>query len=274
MDSTIPAAITSAARAFGSSPALVEPGAERLDYEQLLAEVRRVARALIAAGLQPGDRLALWAPNSAQWVLAALGASYAGVTLVPVNTRFTGVEALDVIRRSGARGLVVVGPFLGTDRLAALRAAAAGSPLAGPDVQLPAGTPLPGHDVQLPAGTPLPGLIVQLPGGWPEFLAGGDAIDDREADARAAAVEPDAVADILFTSGTTGRSKGVMSAHRQSLAVAAAWAGIAGLTPTTATWWSTRSSTASASRPASWPAWSAAPPSCRRRCSTCRARGR
>jgi acyl-CoA synthetase (AMP-forming)/AMP-acid ligase II len=199
---TIPAALASAAREFGSAPAL-----EGLGWDRLFAEARRVARALIAGGIGPGDRLALWAPNSAPWVLTALGASYAGATLVPVNTRFTGVEALDVIHRSGARGLVVTGPFLGADRLAALRAAAEEE------------------------GIPLPRLVVTIPEGWDDFLAGGDSVPEREADARAAAVRPDDVADILFTSGTTGRSKGVMSAHRQSLSVAAAWAGTAGLTP-------------------------------------------
>ncbi|MFI5889683.1 FadD3 family acyl-CoA ligase [Actinoplanes sp. NPDC051513] len=202
MTSTIPANLIGAARDFGTAPAL-----ERLTYEELLAEVRRVARALIAGGLRPGDRLALWAPNSAQWVLAALGASYASLTLVPVNTRFTGVEALDVIHRSDARGLFVVGPFLGVDRLEALRAAAAEE------------------------GIPLPQLVVQVPSGWDEFLSRGATVPESEADARAAAVTPDDVADVLFTSGTTGRSKGVMSAHRQSLAVAAAWAAIAGLSP-------------------------------------------
>ncbi|GAA2687554.1 FadD3 family acyl-CoA ligase [Actinoplanes palleronii] len=209
MASTIPAAVARAAHDFGSTPAV---GA--LTYKNLLAMVRRVARALIAGGLRPGDRLALWAPNSAEWVLTALGVSYAGGTLVPVNTRFTAVEALDVIRRSRARGLVVVGPFLGADRLALLRAAAD----SGPDER--------GRPRQAGA---LPELIVSIPDGWADFLARGDAVPASEADARAEAVTPDDVADILFTSGTTGRSKGVMSAHRQSLDVAAAWAGIAGL---------------------------------------------
>ena len=70
-----------------------------------------------------GDRVAIWSPNTHHWVLGALGALHAGATLVPVSTRFTGHEALDVIGRSGARALIVAGPFLGTDRLAALRAA-------------------------------------------------------------------------------------------------------------------------------------------------------
>ncbi|WP_026185121.1 FadD3 family acyl-CoA ligase [Salinispora pacifica] len=204
---SIPAALHRAAREFSSAPALVEPGVAQLSYAELRAEARHVARALIAAGLRPGDRLALWAPNSTQWVLAALGASYAGLTLVPVNTRFTGIEALDVIHRSGASGLVVVDPFLGTDRLATLRAAATAE------------------------GKQLPRLVVQVPSGWEEFVSRGGSVPELEADARAAAVNPDDLSDILFTSGTTGRSKGVMSAHRQSVAVAAAWADIARLTP-------------------------------------------
>ncbi|GLW29429.1 FadD3 family acyl-CoA ligase [Actinoplanes regularis] len=202
MTSTIPVAVARAAATFGPAPALGP-----LSYGSLLGEVRRVARALIAGGLRPGDRLALWAPNSPEWVLTALGVGYAGGTLVPVNTRFTGVEALDVLQRSDARGLVVVGPFLRADRLAAVTAVAAEE------------------------GVALPPLIVSIPDGWDEFLASGDAVPESEADARAAAVSPDDVADILFTSGTTGRSKGVMSAHRQSLAVATAWAEIAGLGP-------------------------------------------
>ncbi len=81
-----------------------------------------IARVLYADGVAPGDRVAIWSPNTHHWVLGALGTLCAGATLVPVNTRFTGPEALDVISRSGARVLIVAGPFLGTDRLAALRA--------------------------------------------------------------------------------------------------------------------------------------------------------
>ncbi|BCJ41217.1 acyl-CoA synthetase [Actinoplanes ianthinogenes] len=238
MTSTIPAALARAAASFGSAAALGP-----LSYRELLGEVRRVARALIAGGLRPGDRLALWAPNSVEWVLTALGVSCAGGTLVPVNTRFTGVEALDVVRRSDARALVVVGPFLGTDRLAALVAAAAEEGVALPRliVTLPVDaegrTPSSAAERDPRAGRDpadrdaRTGRDAAAPDGWAAFLAAGESVPGSEADARAAAVSPDDVADILFTSGTTGRSKGVMSAHRQSLAVAAAWAGIAGLGP-------------------------------------------
>ena len=130
MELTIPGAVASAAREFGDAPALAElagrpwagrpsvwAGRPRLSYRELDERVTAVAAALIAAGVAPADRVAIWAPNDCYWVLAALGALSAGATLVPVSTRFTGPEALDVISRSGARALFVAGDFLGTDRL-------------------------------------------------------------------------------------------------------------------------------------------------------------
>jgi HIP---CoA ligase len=203
---TIPAAVTAAAQQFGAATAVRDEGGAALSYADLRARVRDVARALIGQGVEPGDRVAIWLPNSWHWVVAGLGTVYAGATLVPVNTRFTGAEALDVIARSRARVLLLTGPFLGTDRLALLEEAAR-------------------H-----AGTPLPGRIVVIPDDWDTFVASGGAAPESAADARAAAVSPDDVSDILFTSGTTGRSKGAMSAHRQSLGVARAWAERAGLT--------------------------------------------
>ena len=146
MELTIPGAVASAAREFGDAPALAgaafagaafagaaladaalaDPGPDglRLSYRELGERVTAVAAALVAAGVAPSDRVAIWAPNDCYWVLAALGALSAGGVLVPVSTRFTGHEALDVISRSGSRALFVAGDFLGVDRLAALRAAA------------------------------------------------------------------------------------------------------------------------------------------------------
>jgi HIP---CoA ligase len=223
VDLTVPAAVASAAREFGDAPALVEPGGPRLSYRQLHERVRVVARALIAGGVAPGDTVAIWSPNTHHWVLAGLGALYAGARLVPVNTRFTGPEALDVIGRSRARALIVAGPFLGTDRFAALRAAAVDIPNA--PAQGGTGSPIPALVVRIPVepdgpeGAPGEGVIE-----WADLddLAGPVPAD--AAGERAAAIAPDDVSDILFTSGTTGRSKGAMSAHRQSLAVARAWA--------------------------------------------------
>ena len=248
MELTIPAAVASAARDFGDATALAEPGGPRLSYRELHEQVTGVASAFIAGGVAPGDRVAIWSPNTHHWVLAALGALYAGATLVPVNTRFTGPEALDVVSRSGARALIVAGRFLGADRLAALRAAAEEEKTTIRQNAKPASQCLDqlGLIVRVPveadlradpvartsataAGTPASGLADGAIG-WAEFQDRAAEVPAALADARAAMVQPEHVSDILFTSGTTGRSKGAMSAHRQSLAVARAWAECARLT--------------------------------------------
>jgi acyl-CoA synthetase (AMP-forming)/AMP-acid ligase II len=205
--STIPAAVRRAAHEFGTAEAIAD-GDVRISFAQLLDEVRDHARFLIGSGVEAGDRVAVWAPNTHHWVIAALGAHYAGATLVPINTRYTGHEALDILRRTHAAALVVIGPFLGTDRLAQLREAAA------------------------PEGLPHLKVVVRIPtddSAKPDDVVDWDErstdVPAHEADARADKVAADDVSDILFTSGTTGRSKGVLSAHRQVLDVAHAWAG-------------------------------------------------
>jgi acyl-CoA synthetase (AMP-forming)/AMP-acid ligase II len=206
---TIPAAVARAAREFGDAEALADPGGPRLSYRSLAEQVEGVAASLISAGVDPGDRVAVWGPNDFRWVLAALGTLGAGATLVPVSTRFTGPEALDAIDRSGARALFVAGDFLGVDRLGALTQAAAGEGGEG------------GALDRL-------GLVVRLPEEWDAFLQAGSTAEARR---RAAEVRPGDVSDIMFTSGTTGRSKGAMTSHERSLGVARAWAGCAGLSP-------------------------------------------
>ena len=205
---TIPAALVRAAREFGDAEAIVD-GGTRLTFTQLLDEVRIAARCYVACGVDPGDRVAVWAPNTYHWVVAALGAHYAGAVLVPINTRYTGHEALDILRRTRATALMGTEPFLGVDRMAQLCAAA------GPD-GLPDLRTRVAMDLDAPfADTKIgPGVIGELAASVPVAVV----------EARAAAVRADDVSDILFTSGTTGRSKGVCSAHRQVVDVARAWA--------------------------------------------------
>lgn len=206
---TIPAALAGASSRFGDAEALVD-GPVRLSWRQLHQHVRTAARALIAEGVGPGDRIALCSPNTHHWVIAALATTYAGATLVPVNTRFTAAETADLLSRTKASVLVVAGEFLGRDRLAELRAGR---------------HPVPATVIHIPldAVEEPPGVIA-----WDDLEARADAVPD--ADLRAAEVGPDEVSDILFTSGTTGRSKGAMSAHRQALGVARAWADLGEVT--------------------------------------------
>ncbi|WP_290053797.1 FadD3 family acyl-CoA ligase [Amycolatopsis solani] len=205
---TIPAVVRDAAAKFGSAEALVDGGL-RLGFDQLLERVQTVARAFAARGVEPGDRVAIALPNTHHWVLTALGALYAGATLIPVNTRFTAAETVDLLGRGRAKALVGAADFLGADRHAAIRATGAELPDLGTVVRVPLEQP---HQ-------PVDGTL-----GWDEFLGLAERVPVADAEARADAVRPDDVSDILFTSGTSGRSKGVLSAHRQAVGVAAAWA--------------------------------------------------
>jgi len=148
----------------------------------------------MAAGLGAGDRAAIWAPNRWEWVVTMLGLHRAGVVVVPLNTRFKGEEAADILERSGARLLFTVRGFLGVDY---------------PEM-------LAGHR------TLLERTVVFDSADWDEFL------DDRS-DATPPAVAESDLSDIIFTSGTTGRPKGVMSTHGQTVGVFRAWADIVGL---------------------------------------------
>jgi len=125
---TIPALLQTAARRFGPGRA-VEDGETRLTYAELLEEARTFGAALVESGIERGDRVAIWACNRVEWIVAVLGLSLAGAVLVPVNTRFKGREAADILLRSGARALVTVTDFLQTDYVAMLRASSTELPI-------------------------------------------------------------------------------------------------------------------------------------------------
>jgi acyl-CoA synthetase (AMP-forming)/AMP-acid ligase II len=111
---TIPEMVLSVGDRFGDSEAVVD-GAVRLSFRELVERVRVAAGAFHEFGIAKGDRVAIWAPNSAEWIIAAFGLLTAGGVLVPVNTRFKAEEAADVITRSGARAVLVQKGFLGQD---------------------------------------------------------------------------------------------------------------------------------------------------------------
>lgn len=188
---TIPAAVVRAAKRFGDREAVVD-GRVRWTWAQLRERVRRCAGLLLAEGIRPGDRVAICSPNTHHWIVAALGTLHIGAVLVPINTRFTGPEMKHILERTDARALFVAASFLGVDRLALLQDAGA----------------------KLPE-TVLP-IDLDQPAVWDADTTG---VDDL-----AAAVRPADISDILFTSGTTGRSKGAMTAHHQAVSVAEAWA--------------------------------------------------
>ena len=192
MVDTVPAVLRAAAERHADRSAYVE-GDRVVTFAELLGHVQATARGYASLGLSPGDRLVLWAPNSIDWVIAALATSYAGGTLVPANSRYTAHEVADLVERTDAKLVVLADGFLDRTQRADL-------------------TPL------VPGRTLID--VADLP-----------SSDGPDVEERADAITPDDVADILFTSGTTGKPKGAMSAHRQTIGVARAWAEVAGIRP-------------------------------------------
>lgn len=206
---TIPQALARAAREVPDTEAVVD-GDTRLTYAALATGVARATRAFDALGVGKGERIAVWAPNGERWISIALGALAAGVVLVPVNTRYKGEEARWILAESRARLLFVEDGFLGNDYLAMLGADPTGTVPGLPDLR---------------------GVVtldeVAVPGttGWADFLAAGDTRSVPDT-ARVSAEDP---ADVLFTSGTTGRPKGVECTHGQNVRTFEAWCARTGL---------------------------------------------
>ncbi len=191
---TIPHAAAQAARRWGDAPAVLEKG-ETWSFNQLWSQCRAAASAMLAHGLGEGDRVAIWAPNCREWVVAAVGAMTAGATIVPLNTRLKGLEAGDILRRTHARMLFTVRSFLGIDYPALIE----------------------GQDL------PDLGEALLLDQGFDTFLASGNGAQDPAVDEALAKVTADHVSDIIFTSGTTGAPKGVMMTYGRVIPQAGIW---------------------------------------------------
>jgi acyl-CoA synthetase (AMP-forming)/AMP-acid ligase II len=225
---TLPGLVQDAAARFGESEAVVDrngPGgtSTRWSFDQLADEVATATRAVVANGIEPGDRVAIWAPNCAEWIVAALGAVGAGAVLVPLNTRYKGSEAAYILRASGARMLFTVQGFLGTDYPGLLdEAAAAGESV--PDLE---------RVVVLRTDAIDDGVVATTAGtravGWADFLAEAERCEAEVAAGRTASISPEDLSDLVFTSGTTGHPKGAMTTHGQSLRTFATWSEVVGL---------------------------------------------
>jgi len=184
---TIPEMVLSAADRFGDAEAVVD-GPLRYTFTELVERIRCAAGAFADLGIDKGDRVAIWAPNCAEWIIAAFGLLAAGGVLVPVNTRFKTEEADDIIVRSGAKAVLVQKGFLGQD------------------YTLSSSKPF--------GRTP----VIDLKS---DFLAAGGPFERP--------VSGTDISDIIFTSGTTGRPKGAMMNHHQTLRMYEEWATLADL---------------------------------------------
>jgi fatty-acyl-CoA synthase len=164
----------------------------RLTYAELDAEVDRVARALLAAGIERGDRVAIWAPNCAEWVLVQYATAKVGAILVNVNPAYRTHELAFVLRQSGAR-LLVSAPAFKTSDYRAMIAEVRGE------------------------CEELERVVFLDDGDWAELLAGADDVPHDSLADRMATLTFDDPINIQYTSGTTGFPKGATLSHHNLL---------------------------------------------------------
>ena len=191
-----------AARRWGSREALCFKG-RRLTFADLAAGVDRAAKGLIALGIRPGDKVALWLLNRPEWIEAAFAVMKIGAVLVPINTRLRTEDVAYITDQSDSTALILAERSGPIDYLAMVRE------LVPPGVA-PAATRLPKlRHIVLFGDEPRPDTVA-----WSAVLAGGGAVDDAALAARADAVDPEDLAFLMYTSGTTGFPKGAMHCHR------------------------------------------------------------
>lgn len=177
---------------FGDREALVSVHQDlRYTYTQLGEAVDRCARAFIAAGVEPGDRVGIWSPNCAEWALVQYATAKAGIILVNINPAYRTSELAYVLNQSGIRLLVAATSFKTSDY-----------------VQMVA-------DVR--GECPRLERVVFIGHDWEEFVGGGERVSGEELAARQAATQFDDPINIQYTSGTTGFPKGATLSHHNIL---------------------------------------------------------
>jgi fatty-acyl-CoA synthase len=175
--------------AYPERPALISRHQGiRLSYAELEAEVNRIARALLAAGLERGDRLGLWSPNRAEWMLIQYATARLGVILVNVNPAYRAHELAYAVRQSGCRMLIAARAFKSSDYVEMV------------------------GEVRDRLDE-LERVVHFDDPGWDELVAGADGAAEAEVAELSAALEPSDAINIQYTSGTTGFPKGATLSH-------------------------------------------------------------
>jgi acyl-CoA synthetase (AMP-forming)/AMP-acid ligase II len=205
---TIPSVVRAAAEQFPTREAVVD-GSSRPTFADIAGSVTIIERALVASGVEPGDRVGLWAPNGLDWILTSFAVYGVGGILVPINTRYKRTEAADLLRAAEVTMLFTVTDFLGTNYVEML------DELEGLDGV---------RETVVMSGPVSEGSI-----SWSSFVDRAEQVTPEEASAREAAIGPDDPSDIIFTSGTTGLPKGAVLRHGASVETYLQWSRGVGL---------------------------------------------
>ena len=198
---TIPELFLRTVATHGSRPAVIgrEPA---LTYDELRQRVFRAAATLLSTGVKKGDRVAIWLPNGPEWIEAGLATALIGAIAVPISTRLKGDEIAYILRKSRPTVVIGIGEFLGVDY------------------------------TRLLDGQDLPPIKAWFRVGrgdarwtdWTSALSSAGSDLDASVLELAASVRPTDVAEIMFTSGTTGFPKGAMLVHAQIVRAYSLWA--------------------------------------------------
>jgi fatty-acyl-CoA synthase len=190
---TIGAVLRRIAGAQGAREALVSRHqGVRLTYAELDAAVDELARALLALGVEQGDRVAIWAPNCAEWTLTQFATARIGAVLVNINPAYRTTELRYALGQSGCRMLIAARAFRTSDYVAMV------------------------EEVRPELGALTD--VVWIGGAeWDALLARGAAVNGGALAAREAALTPGDPINIQYTSGTTGAPKGATLSHRNIL---------------------------------------------------------
>ena len=189
---TISANLARTVAAHGDREALVSVEQSlRYTYREFAVAVDDVASGLMAMGVQVGDRVGIWSPNCAEWVLVQYATARIGAILVTINPAYRVAELEYVLNQSGISVLVAAESFSHSDYRAMVE--------------------------QVWDGVPVRQVVYLQTSDWDELLAAGEAVSVDQLEERAAGLRPDDPINIQYTSGTTGFPKGATLSHRNIL---------------------------------------------------------
>ena len=193
LDTTIGADLRRTTARVPDRPALVDvPSGRRWSYAELDAAVDELARALVDAGLEQGDRVGIWAPNVPEWTLLQYATARTGLVLVTVNPAYRTGELTYVLQQSGCRWLVAAPAFRSSDYRAMVAEVRGDCPA-------------------------LERAVFLGDADWDALLAAGRRLGPAVLQEREQALSPDDPICIQYTSGTTGFPKGATLSHRNLL---------------------------------------------------------